>query len=217
MIIAAARQKDGSKQYPDDSTSLDEGLILMNLSLELIGADKGAATILSEGRLMAPFSCIPEEIKKKLSRRDKAGIPILENTPIHLGKDVYNLRVFVIQNGLAAQPILALYVQRAYRVNDPLEDIAVQYNLTARERETVKGISAGLTSKEMAERMNISPNTVKSFLRVIMLKMGTTTRSGIVSKLLEHSSHHISNIDIRRPILSKMENGLHATQSRDVE
>lgn len=166
---------------------------------------------------MAPLSCIPQEIKKKLSRRDKAGIPILENTPIHLGKDVYNLRVFVIQNGLAAQPILALYVQRAYRVNDPLEDIAVQYNLTARERETVKGISAGLTSKEMAERMNISPNTVKSFLRVIMLKMGTTTRSGIVSKLLEHSSHHISNIDIRRPLLSKMENGLHATQSRDVE
>ena len=36
--------------------------------------------------------------------------------------------------------------------------------------------------------MNISPNTVKSFLRIIMIKMGAGTRSGIVGKLLEYSN-----------------------------
>ena len=43
----------------------------------------------------------------------------------------------------------------------------------------------GLTSKEVAIRMNISPNTVKAFLRLVMGKMGVTTRAGIVAKLLE--------------------------------
>ena len=40
----------------------------------------------------------------------------------------------------------------------------------------------GLTSKQIAERMSISTNTVKAFLRLIMIKMDVSTRSGIVGK-----------------------------------
>ena len=36
--------------------------------------------------------------------------------------------------------------------------------------------------------MNITPNTVKSFVRIIMIKMGVGTRAAIVSKLLEYSN-----------------------------
>jgi len=46
-------------------------------------------------------------------------------------------------------------------------------------------LSEGLTSKEIAVKMNISPNTVKAFLRFIMLKLGVTTRSGILGKINE--------------------------------
>jgi DNA-binding CsgD family transcriptional regulator len=42
----------------------------------------------------------------------------------------------------------------------------------------------GLTSKEIAQRMGISPNTVKAFLRLVMVKMGVSTRSGIVGKIV---------------------------------
>ena len=35
--------------------------------------------------------------------------------------------------------------------------------------------------------MSISPNTVKAFLRVIMVKMGVTSRSGVVGKILAHA------------------------------
>jgi DNA-binding CsgD family transcriptional regulator len=35
----------------------------------------------------------------------------------------------------------------------------------------------------MADRMKISPNTVKSFLRLVMVKMGVSTRSGILGKI----------------------------------
>ena len=86
--------------------------------------------------------------------------------------------------------MLALYMQKDSSVTDAIDVVAAQYHLTDREQEALKGIAIGLTSKEMADRMNISPNTVKSFLRIIMLKMGAATRTGIVSKLLEHSNNN---------------------------
>jgi DNA-binding CsgD family transcriptional regulator len=63
-----------------------------------------------------------------------------------------------------------------------LDVLARQFDLTARECETVALLLEGLTSKEIATRMNISPNTVKAFLRLVMLKMDVSTRSGIVGK-----------------------------------
>jgi len=44
-------------------------------------------------------------------------------------------------------------------------------------------LTLGLTSKEIASRMNISPNTVKAFFRMVMTKMLVSTRSGIVGKI----------------------------------
>ena len=43
----------------------------------------------------------------------------------------------------------------------------------------------GMTTKEMARALSLSPNTIKSFLRLIMAKMGVSTRSGIVGKVLD--------------------------------
>jgi hypothetical protein len=34
-------------------------------------------------------------------------------------------------------------------------------------------------------RMNISPNTVKVFLRLIMIKMGVTSRGAIIAQILQ--------------------------------
>ena len=47
---------------------------------------------------------------------------------------------------------------------------AQQFGLTRREQETVELLTLGLTSKEIASRMNISPNTVKAFFRLIFGK-----------------------------------------------
>ena len=62
--------------------------------------------------------------------------------------------------------------------------LSQQFDLTGRERETVEFLLQGLTSKEIAERMQISPNTVKAFLRLVMVKMDVSTRSGIVGKIV---------------------------------
>ena len=57
------------------------------------------------------------------------------------------------------------------------------FRLTEREREVVELLIQGLTNKEIAGRMNISPNTVRAFIRMVMGKLGVSTRSGIVGIL----------------------------------
>ena len=63
--------------------------------------------------------------------------------------------------------------------------VAAQFHLSQRERETMELLVHGFTIKEIAYRMGISPNTVKVFLRLIMVKMNVTTRSGLVTRVFE--------------------------------
>jgi len=66
----------------------------------------------------------------------------------------------------------------------PLTGVSQQFNLTQREQEVLKHLLQGLTGKAIANRMNISPNTVKAFLRMIMIKMGVSSRSEMVIKII---------------------------------
>jgi len=79
-----------------------------------------------------------------------------------------------------------LIVMLERRSNDAakVNEISERFGLTARERETVQYLLQGLTSKEIALRMGISPNTVKAFLRLVMVKMDVSTRSGIIGRLV---------------------------------
>jgi len=64
-----------------------------------------------------------------------------------------------------------------------ISEIAGQYGLTEREQQTLSGICSGLSNKELALRMKISPNTVKAFVHIIMLKMGVATRAEIAARI----------------------------------
>ena len=188
--MKSTRLKYAVSNYGIPSTLIEEGLVVMTMSLEPIGADEGAAAILSGPNPDdQPIDAItiPEEIRLMLSQNTDG----LFNTKMHfrIGKDAYNCRAFLMQpHDDSSQPMLALHMQRDTSIPNAIEMVASQYHLTDREQEVLRGIAIGLTSKETAERMNISPNTVKSFLRIIMIKMGAGTRSGIVGKLLEYSN-----------------------------
>ena len=81
-----------------------------------------------------------------------------------------------------AIPVTLVLLERCSSWSTALLDISSEFKLTEREREVVELLVPGFTSKEIAARLNISPNTVKSFLRMVMMKMGVSTRSGIVGK-----------------------------------
>ncbi len=75
-------------------------------------------------------------------------------------------------------------MERKSHESTTIAEISERFGLTARERETVQFLREGFTSKEIAQRMNISPNTVKAFIRLVMVKMGASTRSGIVGMIV---------------------------------
>jgi len=66
----------------------------------------------------------------------------------------------------------------------PMSQVFQQFNLTQREGEALTYLLQGLSSKEIANRMNVSPNTVKAFLRLIMIKTGVSSRSAVVGKIM---------------------------------
>jgi DNA-binding CsgD family transcriptional regulator len=85
------------------------------------------------------------------------------------------------EENAAGRPELAVLMERGnFDLNS--SRVAMQFHLTAREQETLHFLVLGLTNKDIANRMNVSPNTVKAFLRTIMIKTGSFTRSGIVGK-----------------------------------
>lgn len=54
---------------------------------------------------------------------------------------------------------------------------------TARQRGILNGLVLGLTNKEIAESMKISVHTVKEYVRQLMMKLHTGSRTGIVARV----------------------------------
>lgn len=80
-----------------------------------------------------------------------------------------------------------MMLERRCNYSLKLAEMSERFGLTAREQETVENLLEGMTSKEIAQRMNISPNTVKAFLRLTMVKMNVSTRSGIIGRIIGDS------------------------------
>ena len=128
-------------------------------------------------------------IKKRIDALLRGNLPSVGNPSLvefTSGKRRYLLRAFFLDSNInhPFQPTYALLIERGHHVLLELAHISNQYDLTNREIETVRLLLGGLTSKEIASHMKISPNTVKVFLRQIMLKMGVTTRAGIIGKFV---------------------------------
>jgi DNA-binding CsgD family transcriptional regulator len=101
------------------------------------------------------------------------------------GRRTYSCRGFPV-NGMSkgdSPPCFAAILERA-SARPTLAHVFERFHLTTREQQVAQFLLQGLTSKEIGVRMQISPNTVKVFLHLIMIKMGVSTRSGIVGKVL---------------------------------
>jgi DNA-binding CsgD family transcriptional regulator len=170
----------------------EEGVLLMNFSLQVIACDAGAHAILRSQNprpgTNGAAPAIPEEILS-LTIGYKHGHPSSGRTSVQIGGYQYICRAYVMepQNRAATQPMVMLHLQRDTAAADAVRQIAREYDLTDREEQALLGLARGLTSKEVAEEMDISPHTVKAYVRLIMIKMGVSRRAAIVGKLLEYN------------------------------
>jgi DNA-binding CsgD family transcriptional regulator len=65
--------------------------------------------------------------------------------------------------------------------------IVEAYELTAREREITELIAQGIATGEIAERLFLSPHTVRDHVKAIFEKVGVSSRGELVAKLFaEH-------------------------------
>lgn len=76
-----------------------------------------------------------------------------------------------------ARRVLEMFSCLAPRANPEL-------GLSPRERQIIEGMAAGLTNKEIADRLGLSAHTTDSYTRTIYEKLHVNSRSGAVAKAM---------------------------------
>lgn len=164
-----------------------EGIALLDGNFQRLAISDEAEVILdtiggSSGE--SDEASLSPNLLNLLNTRNKS-----DGTPLFLtahGRE-YSCRVFELKpwSDDIVPPVTALYFRQEKSVMETVFQVSEEYHLTDREQEALIGVAMGLSSKELAVRMNISPNTVKAFLRLVKIKMGSSTRAGIVGKLID--------------------------------
>jgi len=167
------------------------GLLVVDISLKVVASNSEALQILT-------FPDQPEKIRHLdtwLSNRIRMRLvnghspnPPRFVTEFRSAMRTYVCRSFPLsaeaEGRAAVRPVLVIILERKSNQTSSMAELCERFGLTAREQETVQLLLQGLTSKEIGQRMGISPNTVKAFIRLVMVKMKVSTRSGIIGKIV---------------------------------
>jgi DNA-binding NarL/FixJ family response regulator len=166
-----------------------DGFLLLDESMNPIVANPIAIQILAYPQKAELEKDLDSYILKKIrsdlvDRQSNSAMALVSR--FQSGRRSYSCRSFPVSSVKNGHPqaSLAVILERSSARSALLAQSFDRFNLTAREQEVARFLLHGLTSKEIGTRMQISPNTVKAFLRLIMVKMGVSTRSAIVGKAL---------------------------------
>jgi DNA-binding NarL/FixJ family response regulator len=177
------------------------GLLLTDASLRPIASNREARAILGysgrSGTKKRLVSAVPKGVLERI-RQANSGEGLALLTSLRAGGVEYTCRVYFMDsykdNSSVAERILAFVIDKNWAdKHAATSEVATHFNLTEREREVFKWLCVGLTDKQIADKMEISPNTVKCFVRLIMIKMGVGTRTGVMAKILAHADAKTPN------------------------
>ena len=175
------------KNAPNKLSANSEGFLILNSDLSPIIVNRAAAEILSYPHQLDNQKNLGDYLASRVratlvSNHTSTALKVVSD--FQSGRRIYQCRAYLV-NALAQgdpQCALAIILERGPNRSFSIAEISEKFHLSAREREVLPYLLNGLTTKEIASGMAISPNTVKAFLRMIMVKMGVSTRSGIVGK-----------------------------------
>jgi NarL family two-component system response regulator LiaR len=94
-----------------------------------------------------------------------------------------------IHGVLAGQIILSPQVAEAL-LQTPRAEQGSDYGLTEREREVLQLMTDGLSNNAIAERLHVSPMTVKSHVSSVLSKMNAATRGEAVARAMRQNLFH---------------------------
>jgi DNA-binding CsgD family transcriptional regulator len=166
-----------------------DGFLILDSSMHPLFVNSAAAKILAYPRHLGTEedlnAYVADTIRSRLLLQKPARGAVVVSK-FNSGRRQYFCRAFRV-NGIEAggsEASYAVILERGSGRSANILQLQERFNLTTREREVTQFLLEGLTSKEIGARLQISPNTVKMFLRLIMMKMGVSTRAAIVSKAL---------------------------------
>ncbi|PYU54137.1 MAG: hypothetical protein DMG55_32510 [Acidobacteria bacterium] len=190
----AIHKSNGNGHTPGNghAESPTTGFLLLDASLRPIFASEEALAILA-------YPGVPSEQGFNNFIQIRIGSLVSSNgnhngfSPFELvnevasGKRRYQLRAFSVKSilGIGLGPAIAVLLERRYDSGLNLESVARKFRLSRRERETVDFLLQDLSTKQIADRMGISPSTAKAFLRSVMSKVGAENRTGIIARILQ--------------------------------
>jgi DNA-binding CsgD family transcriptional regulator len=159
------------------------GLLLLGPKGEVIACNEEAVNIFSYPKGPGKPKDLRALVASKIALNDLSKPGGTKPIEFLSGRRRYRCTVHQLEVHGKSHATTVFLLDRCPSTELMLTDTSARYNLTARERQTAGYLLHGLTSKEIAQQMNISPNTVKAFMRLVMTKMGVTTRAGIVGRM----------------------------------
>jgi len=164
------------------------GLVLVTSRLEPIFSNRSAIQILGY-----PDGAPADRAAVQQRLRTLLGTDMLATTQqiriVFLsGRRTYICQSLVMEPlpGGDGSSVTALLLERRPRDPVAISELSRRFRLSSRESETVRHLIDGRSTKEVAARMGVSPHTVKQFVRLAMSKMGVSSRSAIVGKVLSN-------------------------------
>jgi DNA-binding CsgD family transcriptional regulator len=114
-----------------------------------------------------------------------------ESKPFYLDTITSYRRKYVVKgvilwsyNGQKSNRSYIFILQRFVPEDINLLKIFCKYQLSPREQEIVKLLLQGEGNKQIAYSLELSSNTIKSYMKLLMRKMGVNSRAGIMAVIL---------------------------------
>ncbi len=165
------------------------GFLILNSSLKPLYVNRCAAEILFHPHTPSPAEDFLQQLASKLQlivARSGPNGSISVSSEFRSGSRLYKCRLVTLEwpDRDTSEASLALLLERRHSADLDIREICRKHHLTPREAQAVELLLEGLANKEIAARMGISPNTVKVFFRLAMVKLGATSRSALMSKFI---------------------------------
>lgn len=163
------------------------GIILLNSRHSIVTynnlAKELCEDILSDYKNVAdPVGKVAKNIFSGIEAKDKN-----ISTSLHINSKTYNLTIVPFLGFDTSKDLNTYYLiyinKRGTQNTDPNYLLAASYNLTDRETEIVELMAKGLSNKDIAEKLLISYNTVRTHVENIREKVGANNRVTALNKL----------------------------------
>jgi len=187
---------DVSFQLVGSANCLDEGMdCLAQTSPDVLLVDlglpdgSGIELIRAARRLKKPSECMVITIhadQHHLMRALEAGATgyLLKDA---LPEDICSTIIDLVHGGSPISPLIARALLKRFKPATP--DSTLVEHLTNREIEVLKGMTLGLTRKEIAQKLSVSVHTVHSHVKNIYGKLEVNSNIGAIQKA--HDLHLI--------------------------